>query len=92
MVLTQFPRFQYLVFKKPPPSFNLFPKPELPNKFTSPKVFSAPKSTLSTTEPIPITHISLLEEEPRLEISLDKLFVPTETDVSCDDPNFRTLC
>ncbi|OMO91015.1 hypothetical protein COLO4_18701 [Corchorus olitorius] len=90
MVLTQLPRFQYLVFRKPPPSFNLFPKPKLPNKFTSPKLFSAPKSTLSTTEPIPITHISLPEEEPRLEISLDKLFVPPETEVSCDDPNLST--
>ncbi|XVF35491.1 hypothetical protein REPUB_Repub18cG0150000 [Reevesia pubescens] len=89
MILTQLPRFHFLVLKKPPPSFNLFPKLKLPIKFTSPTFFSAPKSTLSTTEPIPITDFSL-PEEPRLEISLDKLFVPPETEVSCDDPNLST--
>ena len=89
MVLTQLPRFHFLVLKIAPPSFNFFPKPKLPIKFTSPTLFTASKSTLSTTEPIPITDFSL-PEEPRLEISLDKLFVPPETEISCDDPNLST--
>lgn len=89
MVLTQLPRFQYLVFKGPPPNLNFFPKPKLPIKVTCPTLFSAPKSTLSTTEPIPISQFSV-SEEPRVEISLDKLFVPPETEVSFDDPNLST--
>ncbi|GMJ15886.1 hypothetical protein like AT5G11480 [Hibiscus trionum] len=90
MALTQLPRFHYLVFKNPPPSLNFFPKPKLPIiKPASPTLFSAPKSTLSTTEPIPITDFAL-PEEPKLEISLDKLFVPPETQVSCNDPNLST--
>lgn len=90
MVVTQLPRFHFLALRKPLPSFNFFRKPKLPIKFTSPTtLFTVPKSTLSATEPIPITDLSL-PEEPRLEISLEKLFVPPETEVSCDDPNLST--
>ncbi|TYI22567.1 hypothetical protein ES332_A06G112400v1 [Gossypium tomentosum] len=89
MVVTQLPRFHYLVFKNPPPSFKFFPKPKVPIKSAASTLFSAPKSTLSTTEPIPITDFSL-PDEPKLEISLDKLFVPPETQVSCDDSSLST--
>ncbi|KAA3477581.1 GTP-binding protein [Gossypium australe] len=89
MVVTQLPRFHYLVIKNPLPSFKFFPKPKVPIKSTASTLFSAPKSTLSTTEPIPITDFSL-PDEPKLEISLDKLFVPPETLVSCDDSSLST--
>ncbi|KAF5748243.1 GTP-binding protein [Tripterygium wilfordii] len=52
-----------------------------------PAIFFRPKSTLSAAEPIPVSEAP---EPAPLEISLEKLFVPPETDVSLDDPNLRT--
>ncbi|KAI9106819.1 hypothetical protein K1719_022347 [Acacia pycnantha] len=53
-------------------------------------VFSAPKSTLTTSEPIPISHFPETPVENHVEFSLEKLFVPPETDVSCDSANLST--
>lgn len=84
MLLNQLPRLNFSVFIKPPLSlrshFTLLPKHRLN--------FSALKSTLSTTEPIPISHV--IEPEPHVAISLEKLFVPPETDVSIDDSSLST--
>ncbi|KAI9181390.1 hypothetical protein LWI28_014585 [Acer negundo] len=44
-----------------------------------------PKLTLSFTDPIPISHVS--EQEALVTLSLEKLFVPLETQVSVDDPS-----
>ncbi|KAE8735226.1 putative GTP-binding protein EngB [Hibiscus syriacus] len=86
MVITQLPRFHYLVFKNPPPSFNFIPKPKLPIiKPASPTLFS----TLSAAEPTPIADFAP-PDEPKLDVSLDKLFVPAETEVSRNDPNLST--
>lgn len=80
MVIAQIPRLYLSVLTKPPLSlrahFTLLPKQ---------RFLFAPKSTLSTVEPIPISPVS--EPETRLSISLEKLFVPPETQVSVDDPN-----
>lgn len=83
MVIAQLPRLYLSVLTKPPLS--------LPTHFTvlpKHRFLFAPKSTLSTVEPIPISPVS--EPETRLSISLEKLFVPPETQVSVDDPNLST--
>lgn len=83
MVIAQLPRLNISIFTKPPLSlhtrFTLLPKQRL--RF-------APKSTLSTVEPIPISPVS--EPETQLSISLEKLFVPPETQVCIDDPTLST--
>ncbi|KAI9191531.1 hypothetical protein LWI28_009663 [Acer negundo] len=89
MALAQLPRLNFSIFTKPPLSllhthFTLLPK----HRF----LFS-PKSTLSVTEPIPISHVSEQEEEEEetpVTLSLEKLFVPPETEVSLDDPSLST--
>ncbi|KAJ0030520.1 hypothetical protein Pint_12787 [Pistacia integerrima] len=83
MIIAQLPRLNISIFTKPPLSlrthFTLFPKQRL---------LFAPKSTLSTVEPIPISPVS--EPETQLSISLEKLFVPPETQVCIDDPTLST--
>ncbi|KAJ4708022.1 GTP-binding-like protein [Melia azedarach] len=84
MVPAQLLRFNLSFFTRPPLSlhthFTLLPKHRLN--------LSAPKSTLATTEPIPISHVS--EPESHVTLSLDKLFVPPETEVSVDDSSLST--
>ncbi|KAL9443128.1 hypothetical protein AB3S75_016478 [Citrus x aurantiifolia] len=86
MLFSQLPRLNFSIFVKPPLSlrshFTLLPKHRLN--------FSALKSTLSTTEPIPISHAVETEPEPHVAISLEKLFVPPETEVSIDDSSLST--
>ncbi|KAK9208040.1 hypothetical protein WN944_000393 [Citrus x changshan-huyou] len=86
MLLSQLPRLNFSIVVKPPLSlrshFTLLPKHRLN--------FSALKSTLSTTEPIPISHAVETEPEPHVAISLEKLFVPPETEVSIDDSSLST--
>lgn len=86
MLLSQLPRLNFSIVVKPPLSlrshFTLLPKHRLN--------FSALKSTLSTTEPIPISHAVEPEPEPHVAISLEKLFVPPETEVSIDDSSLST--
>ncbi|TQE02605.1 hypothetical protein C1H46_011761 [Malus baccata] len=79
--------------------FSLFPKPKTPafaTATTLPPIltsalFSAPKSTLSASEPIPISELPEPQIEPpqefetHIEIPLEKLFVPPETEVSYTD-------
>ncbi|XP_021819345.1 GTP-binding protein At2g22870 [Prunus avium] len=89
--------------------FSLFSKPKTPtfniattlHPILTSKLFSAPKSTLSASEPIPIsqfsgTHIETPQEfetpieihpefETHIEIPLEKLFVPPETEVKYTD-------
>ncbi|GLT55466.1 hypothetical protein SLA2020_285850 [Shorea laevis] len=90
MVSIHLPRFHLSILTKPPPYLNLLPRTKLPITFYPlGSLFSVPKSTLSTSEPIPITDFSV-PEEPRLEISLEKLFVPPDTVVSCDDASLST--
>ncbi|GKU87127.1 hypothetical protein SLEP1_g1576 [Rubroshorea leprosula] len=90
MVSIHLPRFHLSILTKPPPYLNLLPRTKLPITFNPlGRLFSVPKSTLSTSEPIPITDFSV-PEEPRLEISLEKLFVPPDTVVSCDDASLST--
>ncbi|KAL9440182.1 hypothetical protein AB3S75_018943 [Citrus x aurantiifolia] len=86
MLLSQLPRLNFSIVVKPPLSlrshFTLLPKHRLN--------LSALKSTLSTTEPIPISHAVEPEPEPHVAISLEKLFVPPETEVSIDDSSLST--
>lgn len=89
VILHQLPRLHSSIFLTKTPflytHFNLLPKPKLPTKTTS-TLFSALNSTLSTTsEPIPIpTHNLDIPEETHVPISIEKLFVPPDTDVSSD--------
>ncbi|KAF7830142.1 GTP-binding protein [Senna tora] len=48
------------------------------------------KSALTTTEPIPITHFPETTVENPVQLSLEKLFVPPDTDVSCDSATLST--
>lgn len=89
MVILQLTRFQSSIFLTKTPfslytHFNLHRKPNLPI------ITSTLFSTLSTTsEPIPIpvpTHNLDIPEETQVPISIEKLFIPPETDVSSDTP------
>ncbi|CAH2073044.1 unnamed protein product [Thlaspi arvense] len=91
MILAQLPRFHFSVFAKSPFSlssshFNFInPKPPVTAVRT---LFQfAPKSSLAAVEPIPlpVSDASDLDDAP-VEISLDKLFIPPETDISGDNP------
>ena len=88
MALAQLPRLNFSIFTKPPLSllhnhFTILPK----HRF----LFS-PKSTLFVTDPIPISHVSEQEEEQDalVTLSLKKLFIPPDTQVSIDDPSLST--
>ena len=78
VILHQLPRLHSSIFPTKTPflntHFNLLPKPKLATKTTS-TLFSALKSTLSTTsEPIPIpTHNFDIPEETHVPISIEKL-------------------
>src|SRR2546425_326100 len=95
MALTHLPRLHLCVLKQSPSSLNT----HVYFNFFSRINYSAiikPKSTLSTTEPIPLsdaanTHeIFPSPEKTQIQISLDKLFVPPETKVSVNDTNLST--
>ncbi|XP_009121941.1 GTP-binding protein At2g22870 [Brassica rapa] len=99
MILSQLPRFHLSIFTKPPssslssPHFNFLNHRSNPPVSLARAIFSfAPKSNLATVEPIPLPVVSDssdLDEAP-VEISLDKLFIPPETDISGDDPSSLT--
>ncbi|WZZ38127.1 hypothetical protein YC2023_034386 [Brassica napus] len=85
MILAQLPRLHLSIFAKSHFSlasshFNLI-NPNRPVKLAK-TLFSS----LATVEPIPlpVSDSSHLEDAP-VEISLDKLFIPPETDISGDD-------
>lgn len=89
MVLAQLPRLHLSILKKQPlylpTHFNLLPKPK-PITF-----LFRPKSTITTTEPIPISHLP--ENDPHespMDFSLDELFVPPETVFSFDEQHLKT--
>ncbi|KFK25410.1 hypothetical protein AALP_AA8G111200 [Arabis alpina] len=89
MILSHLPRFHFSIFTKP--CFSLssshfnFINPKLPVTTVARTLFSfASKSNLATVEPIPLSDSSDLDDAP-VEIPLDKLFVPPETDISGDD-------
>lgn len=96
MVLLHLQRFQFHLFGQSPfySRFNLLSKPKTPislKPFFNPRLISAPKSTLSAAETIPIvysedTHIETLQDfETQIDIPIEKLFVPPETEVSFGD-------
>ncbi|CAF2351328.1 hypothetical protein BRARA_J02223 [Brassica rapa] len=98
MILSQLPRFHLSIFTKPPSSlpsshFNFLNHRSNPPVSLPKTIFSfASKSNLVTVEPIPLPVVSDssdLDEAP-VEISLDKLFIPPETDISGDDPSSLT--
>ncbi|CAN7035755.1 unnamed protein product [Brassica oleracea var. botrytis] len=98
MILSQLPRFHLSILTKSPssslssPHFNLLNHRSNPPVSLARTIFSfAPKSNLATVEPIPlpVSDSSDLDEAP-VEISLDKLFIPPETDISGDDPSSLT--
>lgn len=88
MVLTHITRHQWSTLAHRPPSlasnFHVFSSlnPKLPT-------IVRPKSTLSIAEPIPITQLSTTHDvlPPQPQISLEKLFLPPETEVSFDEAN-----
>ncbi|CAN8299264.1 unnamed protein product [Cochlearia groenlandica] len=90
MIIAQLPsRFHLSIFSKP--SFSLtssnFINPK-PHVTVAKTLFSlSPKSNLATVEPIPLDSSSSdLDDDAPVEISLDKLFIPPETDISGDNP------
>ncbi|GAV85161.1 MMR_HSR1 domain-containing protein [Cephalotus follicularis] len=92
MVITHLPRLHLSILSKPHPSLythltTLFLTPNPLSTTTT--LFFSPKSTLTTT---PITHFSDPQESsfPTPQISLDKLFLPPETDVPCDTDTLST--
>ncbi|CAH8270788.1 unnamed protein product [Arabidopsis lyrata] len=95
MILAQLPRFHLSILAKPSfalssSHFNfLNPKPSVEVART---LFSfTSKSNLATVEPIPlsVSDSSDLDDAP-VEISLDKLFIPPETDISGEDSTSLT--
>lgn len=99
MILAQLPRFHLSTFTKPTLSlssshFNLLNHRSNPPVSLARTLFSfPPKSNLATVEPIPlpVSDSSDLEDDAPVEIPLDKLFVPPETDISRDDLTARIL-
>ncbi|KAG2300582.1 hypothetical protein Bca4012_012309 [Brassica carinata] len=97
MILAQLPRFHLSIFAKSPLSlssshFHFLNHPSKPSGSLARTLFSlTPKSNLATVEPIPlpVSDSSELDEAP-VEIPLDKLFVPPETDISGDNPSSIT--
>lgn len=95
MVLLQLSRIHASLFTKPAllqTHFNLFANPTALKPILASTLVSATKSTLLATEPIPISHTEQTHAaetpedfETHIEISLEKLFVPPETDVSFGD-------
>ncbi|KAL1202231.1 GTP-binding protein [Cardamine amara subsp. amara] len=91
MMLAQLPRLYLSSFAKPSfyltsSHFNLInPKP--PVTIARTIISFASKSNLATVEPIPlpVSDSTDLDDAP-VEISLDKLFIPPETDISGEDP------
>jgi GTP-binding protein len=83
MALSQLPKFTYC----PPSLYNTHINLPLLAKLKLPTLTRL-KSTLTTTEPIPITeaHNFLTpQEETRTQFSLDKLFIPPDTEVSINE-------
>ncbi|KAL5786190.1 hypothetical protein ACOSQ2_008582 [Xanthoceras sorbifolium] len=89
MILSQLPRLNFSIFFTKPPLSLLHTHLALLPKHSHRLLFS-PKSTLSVTEPIPVSHVSDQEEDAPVPMSLEKLFVPPETQVSVDDPSLST--
>ncbi|KAJ0260794.1 hypothetical protein HA466_0040400 [Hirschfeldia incana] len=89
MILPQLPRFHHLstIFSKShfylaSSHFNLI-NPNPPAVKLARALFS---SNLATVKPIPGSSSDLIDDAP-VEIPLDKLFIPPETDVSGEDPS-----
>lgn len=92
MVLLQLSRAHTFLFARPP-SFhahsNFSAKPTTLKPILTATL--APKSTLAATEPVPNSHFAQTQAETpqdfetQVEISLDKLFVPPDTEVSVGD-------
>ncbi|CAH8391447.1 unnamed protein product [Eruca vesicaria subsp. sativa] len=78
MILTKLPRFHLSLASS---HFN-FINPNRPVQLARTLFSLAPKSNLATVEPI--SDSSTLEDAP-VEIPLDKLFIPPETDISGED-------
>ncbi|KAI4316158.1 hypothetical protein L6164_024164 [Bauhinia variegata] len=95
MALLHLPRIRFSILTSLP-SLSAHSNPianlKLPSKntlfFSSSSVSFAPKSILTTSEPIPITHFPDTPLETQIELPLEKLFVPPETDV--DNATLRT--
>ncbi|KAF3446454.1 hypothetical protein FNV43_RR11633 [Rhamnella rubrinervis] len=94
MILLQLSRTHTSLFTRPPSlltHFNLSAKPTTLKPILTSTLLSAPKSTLSATEPVLISHFEKTQAETpqaletHVTISLDKLFVPPETEVSFGD-------
>lgn len=91
MIIAQLPRFHLSLSS---PHFNLLNHRSKPPVSLARTIFSfPPKSNLATVEPIPlpVSDSSDLEEDAPVEIPLDKLFVPPDTDISRDDLTARIL-
>ncbi|KAL9400230.1 hypothetical protein Peur_009191 [Populus x canadensis] len=83
MALSQLPKFTHC----PPSLYNTHINLPLLTKLKLPTLTRL-KSTLTTTEPIPITeaHNFLTpQEETQTQFSLDKLFIPPDTEVSINE-------
>ncbi|CAK7353368.1 unnamed protein product [Dovyalis caffra] len=87
MALSQIPKLHFPIFTRFPSS--LYTNTNLPllTKIKLPAL-TRPKSTFTTTEPIPIAEAHDLltpQEETQPQFSLDRLFIPPETEVSISE-------
>ncbi|KAL9363317.1 hypothetical protein Peur_046102 [Populus x canadensis] len=83
MALSQLPKFTHC----PPSLYNIHINLPLITKLKLPTLTRL-KSTLTTTEPIPITEAHNFwtpQEETQTQFSLDKLFIPPDTEVSINE-------
>ncbi|CAN1162055.1 GTP-binding protein At2g22870 [Linum perenne] len=92
--LMHLPKLQFCtsIFTSPPPSLSRHFNSILCAKLRLP-TFTRPQSALSAAEPIPVSQLQLLDQpdETQLPISLDRLFVPPDTEVSLDTIGTRVL-
>ncbi|CAN0907075.1 GTP-binding protein At2g22870, partial [Linum grandiflorum] len=78
------------IFNRPSPSLTHHFNSILCAKLRLP-TFIRPQSALSAVEPIPVSHLLDPPDETQVPISLDRLFVPPDTQVSLDTIATRVL-
>ncbi|KAG6739364.1 hypothetical protein POTOM_056959 [Populus tomentosa] len=87
MALSRLPKLHFSIFTHPLPSpYTHINLPLITKRKLS--TLSRLKSTLTTTEPIPFTeahNLLALQEQTQNQFSLDKLFIPPDTEVSVNE-------
>ena len=87
MALSRLPKLHFSIFTHPLPSPYTHINLPLITKLKL-STLSRLKSTVTTTEPIPFTeahNLLALQEQTQTQFSLDKLFIPPDTEVSVNE-------